>query len=104
MARVTGVNSLSSGFTSLTSTSIVMVRVLPYKPSVVPQRGSTTSPSQIEVDWSLLLPPTNGDSDILSYNLQWDAGTGGSVNINVVGYSVPYMQSSYVITSGVTAG
>lgn len=41
-----------------------------------PYRGSYTSTSRIQVNWTALSAPDNGNSDILSYNLVWDAGTG----------------------------
>jgi len=35
--------------------------------------------------------------------LQWDAGN-GEVDVNLVGWSTPYLHSSLIVTSGVTAG
>ncbi len=102
--RITAENVLGFGYTSLVSTSLVYVRVLPKKPTQTPFRGADTSPSQIEVKWNeLLLPLQNGGSEVLSYNLQWNAGS-GQVNINLVGYSAPYLHAVNVVTSGVTAG
>jgi len=45
----------------------------------------------------------NGGSAILSYNLQWNAGS-GEVNVNLAGYSTAYLHSFLTVTSGVTAG
>jgi hypothetical protein len=102
--RITAANVLGLGYTSLVSTSNVQVRVLPKKPFRDTYRGYDTSPTQIEVKWDLLDEDLeNGGSEILSYNLQWDAGN-GLVNVNLVGWSTPYLHSSFIVTSGVTAG
>lgn len=68
-----------------------------------PTRGSATSTTQIEVDWSLLTNPSNGGSEVTSYQLVWDAGT-GSTTSSLVGLLAPYTQASYVVTTGVTLG
>jgi hypothetical protein len=60
-------------------------------------RGNTTSISQIEVNWTQLLPPNNGNSPVLSYNLVWDAGTGVCCT-DIIGEAVPYLGLSYTIT------
>jgi hypothetical protein len=88
----------------LVSTSATEVSVLPKKPTQTPFRGDDTSPSQIQVKWNLLdLDTENGGSQILSYNLQWDAGN-GVVNVNLEGYSTAYLHSDLIVTSGVSAG
>lgn len=51
----------------------------------------------------LSLESHNGGSEILSYNLQWDAGS-GVVDVNLAGYSTAYLHSYLPVTSGVTAG
>ena len=45
MARVTAYNVLGKGYTSILSTAMVYVNVLPYKPSSMPFRGDATSSS-----------------------------------------------------------
>ncbi len=103
-AKVTAENALSFGTTSVASSSLVYVRVKPLKPVASPYRGTTTDSTQIDVRWNELLPPTaNGGSAILSYNLQWDAGT-GVTNVNLVGWSSPYLHDYYTVTSGITSG
>lgn len=69
-----------------------------------PTRGSSTTASQIEVTWTALTSPSNGDSTILTYNLQWDAGTNGGTWYHLVGYSPSSTGTSYTITSGITTG
>jgi hypothetical protein len=70
---------------------------------VAPTRGSATSTTQIEIDWSLLTDPDNGGSSVVSYNLVWDAGT-GTTTVSLVGLLTPYTQDSYIVTTGVTLG
>ena len=70
-----------------------------------PARGATTSETQIEVTWTAITSaPANGGSSVTSYNLQWDAGSGGATWSNVVGYSPAYTGTSIVLTSSITAG
>jgi titin len=69
-----------------------------------PAKGSSTSESQIEVTWSAPTAPSNGGSAILSYHLQWDAGTSGVTWTDVVGLSPAYSSTSIIITTGITAG
>lgn len=57
----------------------------------------------MQVDWSALAFPNDGDSSILSYNLVWDAGS-GTTNQNLVGLASNYLSTTYSITSGITSG
>jgi hypothetical protein len=41
-------------------------------------RNSATTEHAIIIDWVALAAPDNGDSDIVTYNLQWDKGTSSS--------------------------
>lgn len=48
-----------------------------------------------------------GDSTILSYNLQWDAGSGGATEadwIDLVGSPANQVLTSFVVTSGIVGG
>lgn len=45
-----------------------------------------------------------GNSAILSYGLQWDAGVSGGPWINLVGYSSDSMLTSFTVNQGVTDG
>lgn len=42
-----------------------------------PTRDASTNPEQVVINWIPLTAPLNGDSEILGYNVQWDAGTSG---------------------------
>ncbi len=56
------------------------------------------------MSWSALTTDSDkGGSSILSYNLQWNAGS-GSTYYNLVGYTSDYAATSFTITSSITAG
>src|SRR5690242_3797157 len=69
-----------------------------------PTSGSSTSTTVIEVGWTALTSPNNGDSSITSYNLQWDAGTSGTTWTDLIGNSPSSTALSYSVTTGITAG
>jgi hypothetical protein len=45
-----------------------------------------------------------GDSAILSYNLQWDIGTGSAEWSNLIGNPVASMQTSFTINTMISPG
>lgn len=69
-------------------------------------RGDDTSTTQIQADWTALSTTAEtGDSTILSYELQWDAGTTGSTFTTIVGGSASYYTgTTFTVSSGVSAG
>ena len=48
--------------------------------------------------------PNNGDSQIITYNMQWDRGTNGETWFNLIGSSTDSLTTSYIVTNGVVAG
>lgn len=73
-------------------------------PSVMnsPTRNPQTNTVKIVVDW---LPPANdGYSEILSYNLQWDAGTDGENWTNLVGFQTNSLVKTFTVAQGVIFG
>lgn len=62
-----------------------------------PYRGPRTSVNQIEVLWSQLLPPDNGNSPVISYQLVWDSNT-GDCSQTLVGYEVPFLGLGFNVT------
>lgn len=63
----------------------------------VPVKGASTD-TEITVSWTALTAPATGNSDILSYNLFWDNGS-GTVDIELTDSLV----TSYTV-SGLTGG
>lgn len=65
-------------------------------------RGSSTSASQIEVDWTALTSNTDiGGTSLLSYLLEMNSGLGFQP---IVGLTSPYLATSYIVTSGINPG
>jgi hypothetical protein len=70
-------------------------------------RGPSTSSSQIETDWAALTAASDiggATASILTYDLQWDAGNGGTPSVDLVGVSPYTTSTSFTVTSGVTGG
>lgn len=65
-------------------------------------RGSDTSESLLHVTWSA--PTITGGASILSYHLQWDKGTSGSIWYDLIGLSPASTALFLKVTTGVTAG
>jgi len=63
-----------------------------------PLRLDTSSVSQFELSWSA--PTVTGGSSILSYFLEWDAGTNGATWSGIVGYSPLSALTTYSVTGG----
>lgn len=100
--RVSATNYYGTGTASAATTSGALVAVVPLTMSA-PSRGTATSTSQVEIDWTLLTDPSNGGSEVTSYHLVWDAGT-GTTTTTLVGLLTPYTLGSYIVTTGVTLG
>lgn len=102
VVRVSATNTYGYGATSTVNSAGAVVRLAPLS-MVTPSRGSGTSTSQIEVDWTALTVPTNGGSAITSYHLLWDAGT-GTIDADLVGLVSSYTSTSFTVTTSVTLG
>ena len=69
-----------------------------------PIRGINTATNQVQVDWSTIAPPDNGDAEVTSYSLEWDANTNGASWVSLVGYLSNYLGTSYLVTDNVIEG
>jgi hypothetical protein len=66
--------------------------------------GPATTESQVELVWAALTTPEEtGGSPVLSYNAQWDLGSGGLYE-NLVGYVSDFAATGFTVTSGIRAG
>lgn len=95
-----------NGWSILSSinTSGVTVKTQPTT-MTAPIRDAGTSSSKIVVDWTAItVSADTGDSAILSYNLEWDAGSVGSTWVDLIGYSTNSIATSFTINSGIIAG
>lgn len=102
VVRVSATNAYGYGATSAVNTAGAQVRVAPLSMNT-PSRGSGTSTSQIEVAWPALVAPATGSSDITSYHLLWNAGS-GTVDKDLVGLVSSYTGTSFVVTTSVSLG
>ena len=69
-----------------------------------PLRDDFTNTNQIVVDWNAISAPQNGDSSIISYSLEFDAGTQGGVWTAVIGYISPFTGLTTVVTENIKRG
>jgi hypothetical protein len=73
---------------------------------ITPSDDSTvTNQAQIKVDYD----PTstsfdNGGSSVTGYNLQWDAGSGGSSWVDLVGPTPASTALTFTVSTGVVSG
>lgn len=69
-----------------------------------PTMDSTSSNTQLVVDWVALTTAESGYNDALSYNLYWDSGSAGTTWTSLVGYSTYYTGTTHTVTTGITEG
>ena len=69
-----------------------------------PQRGAFTSYTQIHVEWQEQSGDETGGSPIVSYYLQWDAGTAEAEWHDLVGLTSPNLATSFIVSTGVEQG
>ena len=81
----------------------IAVQTVPHKPNP-PTRGSSTSSTQIQIDWTAISAPENGGADISSYNLQFDQGTSGLSWVSLTGDGSSFTDLTYTHTDNVIAG
>lgn len=105
VVRITARNakglSIAPSLPSITSaTTKTIPIVMPFN-SI--SRGPTTDEATLDVRWIPLISPTEiGDSEILSYNLQYDQGI--NTWVDVIGQSSYYPNTQIIITDGIQAG
>ena len=95
--RVSAVNAQGTATDSAILTTGAKLRTVPYT-MTDPFKGGQTTDLQIQVEWTGLTGTSRGNSDILSYNLYWDNGS-GTTNLQLTDSLV----TSYTIL-GVTGG
>ena len=102
IVKVEPVNIIGTG-TSNQNTLGALIEVPPLKPSSVPLRiNSLSTKTAIAVSYQALTGTNTGGSPILSYELQWDQGTGTWASL--VGYNPYSTATSFVTPSTLTTG
>jgi len=61
-------------------------------------RDERTTPSAIYISWLPIAEPTNGNSDVTSYSVEFDAGSFGQEWFVLTGYLTDFTQTSLVVT------
>ena len=70
-----------------------------------PARGSETTPSTLDVEWTAMTTDAEqGGATVISYNVQWDAGTAGLDWQHLLGHGSPSLATNLDIVSGVVGG
>ena len=70
-----------------------------------PVRAAGTTTTLLRLEWAALLSASDrGGAAITSYNVQWDAGTGGASWTHLQGLGAPALATSISITSEVVPG
>jgi hypothetical protein len=81
------------------------IRTEPEAPPVIYVNPTLTSTTQITVWWdAYTLQSAMGDSEIISYNLQWDIGTSGSEWADLIGNPVASTTTSFTVNSMISPG
>jgi hypothetical protein len=105
IVKVKAYNSRGWSDYSTTSATGVTVRQQPHKMITPSDDTSVTNQAQIKVDYD----PTstsfdNGGSSVTAYNLQWDAGSGGSSWVDLVGPTPASTALTFTVSTGVVSG
>ena len=96
---VSAQNSIGTSDFSTVNTDGAQVETKPQAPAP-PARMTATSYLQIAVEWTeLVTPAEKGGSDILSYQLDWDAGQSQNVWQDLVGYQSAYLGLTHTETN-----
>ena len=104
VARVRAHNERGDGPWSPDNASGANIQTVPAK-MASPARGSGTGPDRVELTWSSVASPADGDSAVTSYALEWDEGAGAAAPFKLLAGEVNYQLASYLVTSAViTAG
>lgn len=96
-------NAVGWGPMSDPTTNGALIQSTPQKMNT-PTRDPQTTTQVIQIDWVAQVIPENGYSEVLSYNLQWDRGTGGETWYNLLGYDSDTLVYSYTTINELTAG
>jgi len=106
-AKVAAHNKNGWGPFSDANTTGAVLETIPNKmlaPTRHSVRATTTTISKIVVDWQALVSPANGYVNVVSYNLQWDKGTGGTSWSNLVGYNTDSLVLQLAVADNIQKG
>eukprot|EP00347_Sterkiella_histriomuscorum_P017133 403350540 len=99
IAKVTASNVRGESDSSPENAASIYIQTVPGE-MAKPTRLTSSLSSRFELSWSA--PTVTGGSSILSYFLEWDAGTSGATWSEIVGYSPLSTLTTYSVTGGTT--
>jgi hypothetical protein len=99
--RVSAVNRLGQSVASNFNAEGPLSMVAPHKPPNAPSRGSSTSTSQIEIAYEMLVGDETGGSPVSSLHLEWDLGTNGIEWQTLIGETPLSTSTSFVINTDI---
>ena len=99
IAKVTASNVRGESDSSPENAASIYIQTVPGE-MAKPTRLASSLSSRFELSWSA--PTVTGGSSILSYFLEWDAGTSGATWSEIVGYSPLSTLTTYSVTGGTT--
>jgi hypothetical protein len=97
-------NARGWGPASVENTLGAIIVTVPHQMAAPVRDDAGTTISYIKVTWTTLSEPENGMTPVLSYNLEWDAGSGGLTWTELVGESTDYLLDYYTVSAGVSPG
>jgi len=97
IVRVQAHNAHGYGTVSPDSSGGAQIRQVPDK--ITDLAISDYSETHITLTWGALSAPANGNSDVLSYELYWDAGAAVTPNVQLINSLV----TTYTVSGGLTA-
>jgi hypothetical protein len=69
-----------------------------------PTKGALTNSRQIHIQWTTLVGDDTGGSLISSYNLEWDKDGTQATFYEVVGQSLSFTETTFVLSDQVITG
>jgi len=80
---------------------IAEIKTEPASPSQTPTRGTNSSYTQLIADWVALTGTDTGGSPILSYHLQYDDSSNGTLWTDLIGHSSDSLALTYTVSSSI---
>ena len=100
--RTSAINEFGSSLVSEKNTVGASLRAIPHQMIPV-ARDPETRADLLKVSWTALSTEESGDSNILSYKVVWDAGS-GSVNQELTSVTTYYTDLTYEIIDNIVTG
>lgn len=80
------------------------IQLLPHKPSTTPSRDPLSSDTALIVDFAPMIDPENGGAEIISYHLQYDDSSGGSIWTDLIGLASDSLALTHTVSTSIQVG